>query len=155
VTLELTITDSQEVLAFDVGRFAADVRALAEGAGFSGDLSLAVVDDVEIHRINREFLDHDWPTDVIAFPLAEDDAEIVVSAERALAEAESRGVEPMAELLLYVVHGLLHLVGHDDHDPEDARRMHEHSLNLLRSLGYRNTIPPEEMGGKEPGRESR
>jgi probable rRNA maturation factor len=146
--IEISIANEQEVLALDADRFEADVTALAVGAGYEGELSVAVVDDAAIHEMNRRFLDHDWPTDVIAFPLSEGEGEVVVSAERALLEAREREVEPVAELLLYVVHGILHLTGHDDHEPDDAARMHGRSLELLRSVGYRNTIPDRERGGK-------
>jgi len=145
---EISVANEQIVLSFDEPRFLKDVEALATAAGFDGSLSVAVIDDASIHEINREFLEHDWPTDVIAFPLSDAEGEVVVSAERALTEARERSVEPMAELLLYVVHGILHLMGHDDHEPDDAARMHDLSLNLLRSVGYRNTIPPGERGGK-------
>ena len=146
--MSVVVTNEQTSLEFDGVKFLTDVTALAQGAGYEGDLSVAVVSDEAIHELNRRFLDHDWPTDVIAFPLDEGEGEVVVSADRAREEAGERGVEPVAELLLYVVHGILHLVGHDDHEPEDALAMHDLSLNLLQRLGYRNTIPPEERTGK-------
>jgi len=150
VTTGLTIhvANDQIVLSFDEPRFRADVTALASAAGYAGELSVAVLDDAAMSELNRRFLDHDGPTDVIAFPLDEGEGEVVVSAERALIEARARSMEPMAELLLYVVHGILHLTGHDDHEPGDAEKMHDLSLNLLRSIGYRNTIPHRERGGK-------
>jgi len=144
----IEIANEQIVLSFDEARFRADVAALAAAAEYEGELSVAVVDDAAIHEVNRRFLGHDWPTDVIAFPLDEGSGEVVVSAERALGEAKERFVEPMAALLLYVVHGILHLLGPDDRESDDAERMHELSLNLLRSVGYRNTIPPGERVGK-------
>ena len=147
--MSIEIANEQDVLPLDEPRFLSDVSRLAAGAGWTGTLSVAVTDDARIREVNVRFLGHDWPTDVIAFPLDDDDGEVVVSAERAVEEATARGVDPMAELLLYVVHGILHLMGHDDHEPEDARRMHEESLILLGELGYRNTIPDRERGGKE------
>ena len=143
------LANEQDAIPIDESRFLSEVEALAKGAGFAGDLSLAVVTDKAIHDLNRRYLDHDYPTDVLAFPLDEEEGEVVVSADRALAEAGDRGVDPHAELLLHVVHGILHLSGHDDHDPEDARRMHEASLELLRGIGYRNRIaaPGDEAGG--------
>lgn len=147
--MTVTVTNEQDAFPFDEVAVRKDIASLADAAGWSGDLGVAIVTDARIHEINREFLDHDYPTDVIAFPMDEEEGEIVVSAERALAEAEDRGVDPMAELMLYVVHGILHLLGHDDHEPEAARRMHELSLNLLRGRGYANRIPPGEMTAKE------
>ena len=138
--MTVTATLDQDVLPLDEERFLREVAALAAGAGYEGDLSVAVVTDEAIHELNREFLQHDYPTDVLAFPLDEAESEIVVSAERAVEEARERGVPPLAELMLYVVHGLLHLAGHDDHDPDRARLVHAESLKLLRGLGYRNRI---------------
>jgi len=120
------------------------VRAL-HLAGFVGSLSLAVVDDRAMRRVNRVFHAADRATDVLAFPLGGGpggafDAEVVVSADTARREAAKRGVTPAAELMLYVVHGVLHLLGEDDHDPDDARRMHERSLSILAALGHANTI---------------
>jgi probable rRNA maturation factor len=88
-------------------------------------ISLALVDDAAIHRINRVHLGHDWPTDVISFVLSDEGdpelaGELVVSAETARNTAASVGADPLAELSLYVVHGLLHLCGYDD-TTDDAR----------------------------------
>ena len=138
--MRVTLTNEQTGLSFDEGRFVQEVTTLATEAGLRGELSVAVITDDAIHALNREFLSHDYATDVLAFPLDEEEFEVVVSADRAREEAASRGVEPLAELMLYVAHGILHLAGYDDHDPDDARRMHEATLKLLRPLGYRNTI---------------
>lgn len=85
-------------------------------------LSIAYVDDVEMQKLNREYLGHDYPTDVISFLL--DDAiqaetrcltgELVVGLEYGRRMAARHGWRPDDELLLYVVHGLLHLCGYDD-----------------------------------------
>lgn len=147
--MTVEIANEQDSLPLDEERFRGEIDALAGRAGFPGRLSVAVVTDAAIREINRRFLDHDFETDVIAFPLDEDDGEIVVSADRAIEEAGERGVDPMAELMLYVVHGILHLLGYDDHEPADAREMHDRSLILLAELGYRNTIPAPEREGKE------
>ena len=66
-----------------------------------------------------------------------------------LLDPEHHGMSSRAELLLYVIHGILHLSGHDDHDPDDARRMHAVSLDLLRAIGYDNTVasPGDGPGG--------
>ena len=102
----------------------------AEGVEVAS-ISIALVDDPTIRAINRRHLDHDWPTDVISFGLSEpgDSAlsgELVVSAEMAADDRPRVGRRSrLAELALYVVHGLLHLCGLDDRDPADACRGHE------------------------------
>ncbi len=123
-------------------------RALI-ACGFEGRASLAVIDDAAMRCVNRDYHDCDEPTDVLAFPLGDPGdpgvpgaftAEIVISIETAERESATRGVAITAELLLYVVHGTLHMLGFDDHDPEDARKMHSRTLEILSELGYENTI---------------
>ena len=105
-------------------------------------LSVVLVDDAEIHRINREFLGHDYPTDVIAFPLGAASApgdvegEIYVSGDHACQQARGRAHGWRAELALYLVHGTLHLCGHDDHAPAARTRMLAREQAVLRRLGY-------------------
>ena len=66
------------------------------------------------------------------------DAEIYVSVERARAVARERGEEDWTgELLLYGVHGALHLCGYDDHEPEERRAMRRAELEVLAGLGIR------------------
>lgn len=102
-------------------------------------ISLAVVDDVTIHRLNRQYLSHDYPTDVLSFLLSEDEqpleGEVIVSAETALLQASAYGWEAIDELLLYVVHGTLHLVGYDDASPESRGVMRAKENEYLASLG--------------------
>jgi probable rRNA maturation factor len=103
---------------------------------------VAVVDDAEISRLNDRFRDENRATDVLAFDLRDDandgalDGEIVVSAETARRTAEADGRDPFAELVLYVVHGCLHLAGHDDIEPDAHRRMHDTENAILTALGY-------------------
>ncbi len=138
--IRVSLADEQESLRVDRRRFLREAARVAREAGLEGEFSVALVTDARIRGLNRRYLGHRGATDVLAFPLGAGAGEIVVSAERAVAVARARGVAPRAELMLYVVHGLLHLAGYDDHDPEDARRMHARSLKLLRHLGYRNKI---------------
>lgn len=124
-----------------------DVRRAVAATDFAGRLSVAVVSDAAMRRVNREFHDCDEPTDVLAFALGAGgddgfDAEVIVSLDTARREAAEHGVAPEAELLLYVVHGVLHLSGYDDHSLADARRMHARALSILAGLGHRNTIRP-------------
>ncbi|UCG33562.1 MAG: rRNA maturation RNase YbeY, partial [Phycisphaerales bacterium] len=80
-------------------------------------LSLAVVDDARIAALNADYRGHTGPTDCLAFDLSDDhqtddvEGEIVVSWETARREAAARKLSFQAELTLYVIHGLLHLLG--------------------------------------------
>jgi probable rRNA maturation factor len=114
-------------------------RVMREDLARTVRVSVAVVTDPRIAEMNREWLSHEGPTDVITFDLAGetgdagDDVfgEIVISADRALDEARRRGTAPARELVLYAVHGMLHLSGYDDLSPADARRMHRREAEIL------------------------
>jgi len=116
------------------------VQCVLEAEGAFRVLEVVVVSDRAIHELNRRWLGHDRPTDVVAFDLRDDfegpDGEIYVSADTARREALQRGVMVAAELLLYCVHGALHLLGYDDHDPADRDRMHRRQAEIMRDLGY-------------------
>jgi probable rRNA maturation factor len=120
-------------------------RVLLEASVHSAEISLAVVNDATIHKLNRRHLDHDYPTDVLSFCLRETpdpcdassplEGEIIVSWERACDVAPQFHWSPENELLLYVIHGALHLVGHDDHEPSDLERMRQAENRHLLSFG--------------------
>lgn len=117
----------------------ADVRRVAARLLKGRSLSIAFVTDAAIRRINRRFLGHDWATDVISFPLDSDLlGELVISAPYARAEARKRGIPEREELLRYVVHGILHLLGYDDRSPADRKRMWARQERELREAGIRN-----------------
>jgi probable rRNA maturation factor len=122
----------------DRRRLRSAIRAILKDAAIShGEISLAIVSDDEIHTLNKKFLQHDYPTDVLSFRLDEAtdrhtlEGEIIVSWDRACCLAEQVGWSPEDELLLYVIHGCLHLVGYDDHSPGARRIMREQEANYL------------------------
>jgi probable rRNA maturation factor len=123
------ITDTQNFIQVVRDRLAALAACVLRGEGVNrASISIALVDDAAIHRVNRAHLDHDCPTDVISFLLSEPGeaelaGELVVSTQTAVAMAAQLEVPPWNELALYVVHGLLHLCGYDDSSDEDARIM--------------------------------
>lgn len=93
---------------------------------------MAVVDVATIQRLHAEYLDDDTPTDVLSFVLTRRgdwlEGEIVACADVARQVAAGARTDPEAELLLYIVHGMLHLVGYDDLSARDAKRMREREL---------------------------
>ena len=123
---------------------------LARHGVSDAEISLAVVDDPTIHALNRRFLAHDEPTDVISFVLERGPAglegEIVVSADTARRQAEAYGWPAEDELLLYVVHGALHLVGFDDTTSEAAAKMRHEEQQCLARWGLK---PPGRMACAE------
>jgi probable rRNA maturation factor len=98
------------------------------------EVDIAVVDSRRMAALNRRFLAHVGTTDVISFDLGDGEtiaAEIIVCAQVAVREAARRGHGRQRELLLYVTHGLLHLMGYDDQALDDARRMRARQEQLL------------------------
>lgn len=133
----VAVSDQQDLISLSSQRIVDLVRLVLRGENDRHDVSVALVDDAAIAELHERWLGVPGPTDVIAFPLlAEGDAdlllgEVVVSSDTAMRQATERGHPPERELLLYVVHGVLHLLGYDDHDPEDRQRMHQRQEQLL------------------------
>jgi len=142
--VEVEFSDTQNQLAVDRAGLIALVREVLAIEGVSrASISVVLVDNPTIHEINRSQLGHDWPTDVITFPLSSPGedllaGELVVSAEMARDTAREQGQQPWAELALYLVHGLLHLQGYDDQEPEDIERMRRREGEVLALLGLTN-----------------
>jgi probable rRNA maturation factor len=143
----ISIASPQELVPIDRGRMREMVRIVLQEEGFSqAEISLALVDNLAIQQLNKRYLDHDEPTDVLSFPLNDPDSkrligELVVGAEVAKTEAESRGHDVQIELALYVIHGLLHLCGYDDKSPADAKKMREREQYHLRLLNLPDIAP--------------
>ncbi|MCC7084298.1 MAG: rRNA maturation RNase YbeY [Pirellulales bacterium] len=118
----------------------------------SADVSIAVVSDAAIHDMNRQFLNHDEPTDVISFALDQDgdsiDGEIVISADTAAATAAKIGWTAQEEMLLYVIHGALHLTGYDDLKPAARRQMRSREKRYLTQLGIESPPAKSTLGGE-------
>lgn len=96
-------------------------------------VSLLLTDDAEIAALHDVHLGDPTPTDVMSFEL-DGGAEIVVSVETARRVARSKGHAPLAEIALYVVHGLLHTLGFDDVRARDRRRMRRAERAVLAAL---------------------
>lgn len=154
--VEVAISDTQGHLRIAPSAIIELVRRTLRLEGrMVASISIALVDDASIHEINRQYLGHDWPTDVITFPLSSPDdpelsAELVVSAEMARKTAEAAGGDPWAELALYLVHGLLHLCGQDDQTDEQRAAMRRREAEVLAALGIGPpTIATEAQGGMD------
>lgn len=133
------ITNRQNCLEFDGDAVLEAISSVLRQEGRQADLSVAVVGREEIAELNGRFLRRDGPTDVLAFPYGEEEGmtvgEIVVCADVAVSEAAQRAHSAEDELLLYVVHGLLHLLGYDDHEAAGMARMRERECELLLAMG--------------------
>jgi probable rRNA maturation factor len=141
------ISDTQGGLAVDRCELAALAARVLHAEGVRrATISVALVDNASIHRLNLKHLHHDWPTDVISFVLSEPDepelaGEVIVSAEMAAATASESAADARAELSLYMIHGLLHLCGYDDRRDEDTKLMREREAEALAREGLVNTFP--------------
>ena len=105
------------------------------------EISIAIVDDNEIRRLNKQFLSSESATDCLSFDLSDDQKgakifDLVVNGEMAVRQANQRGHSGEAELALYITHGLLHNLGFDDSAKNQARKMHETEDEILQEFGY-------------------
>lgn len=137
--LRVDVTNETDVKV-DGDRLEAAVRAaLADLGSRQASISVAVVDDEAMHDLNRRFLQHDYPTDVLSFTLEDDprrlEGEIIVSRDTAERMAAEAGWAADDELLLYVVHGALHLAGHRDQSPAAEAAMRAAEAAVLDRLG--------------------
>ena len=132
--------------------------ALIEGAALSVlkhqkeslevNLSVVLTDSRRLRTLNWDYLGIDAPTDVLSFPASESDGsetdpetgaryigDILISIPRAQAQAEAAGHPFESEMQLLVVHGVLHLIGHDHAEAEEKSRMWKAQAEILKKLG--------------------
>ncbi len=117
------------------------LRAAARLRAPTAELCVLVVDDRRIAKLHEQWLGVAGPTDVITFDLSGDGprgglhGDLVVSAETARRTARELGWAPRHELAYYVIHGLLHLAGYDDHTAPDRRTMRARERTLMAAVG--------------------
>ena len=142
--IRVSVASPQELVSPEYDELRRVVRTVLEGQGVKkAKISLALVDDATIHRLNKQFLNHDEPTDVITFPMSNAGAavlegEVVIGVGVAVEQAKERGHSVGVEIALYALHGVLHLVGFDDIDAADRVLMRERERHWLEVLG----LPP-------------
>lgn len=120
---------------------AADAALAHEAA--AGELTVVLAGDAQLQALNRQYLGIDAPTDVLAFPASQPDPEtgviylgdILISLARAEEQARAAGHPLESEVQLLVVHGVLHLLGHDHAEAEAKSRMWAAQGDVLRRLG--------------------
>jgi probable rRNA maturation factor len=104
---------------------------------------VVITGETEIRQLNRQYRGLDVPTDVLSFQAGYLDPEdgstylgdVIISAPQAQAQAETRGHALSDEIQLLVVHGALHLLGHDHTDPDEKARMWAAQVAILAQLG--------------------
>jgi probable rRNA maturation factor len=116
------------------------------------DLTIVLADNAHLHELNRAYLGVDAPTDVLSFPASETDpdtgsryiGDIVISVPYAAKGAAKAGHPVESELQLLVVHGVLHLLGHDHAESKEKAKMWKAQAEVLKSLGLGNIQVREE-----------
>lgn len=138
---QIEVADEQS-RSFRADRLIQMVKTILIAEGLrSCEVSIGVVDDQAMRAQNKLWLSHDYETDVLSFLLEyrEDDqflsGQLIVSTDTACRVAEDLGIEMEDELLLYVAHGTLHLVGYDDHGPEELAAMVSAEKRYLEQVG--------------------
>lgn len=137
------------------------VRAVRLAGVTTGHLAVTLIDDPTMIKLHADHCNDPTPTDVLTFDMAvrepprpgdvvtHIDGDLVICREEAERQASARGHDARTELLLYAVHGLMHLLGEDDHDDQDYQRMHQREDLLLTDMGLGPVFqdPPQTPGG--------
>jgi len=140
----IQITQQFDDIPVEAARLKRLVRAICTRFEVSqATVSIAIVADAEMRRLNRKFLNRRTNTDCLSFDLSDGTGpegprvfDLIVNGELACREAARRGHPPEAELALYVTHGLLHNLGFDDATDGQAGRMHRMEDEILQHAGY-------------------
>ena len=107
--------------------------------GRSGEVALLLTDDPEMHQLNRDWRGKDKPTDVLSFPADPLEApflgDIAIGLGVANRDAQARGISLKDHLSHLVIHGYLHLIGHDHMEDTEAREMEALEIRALATLG--------------------
>jgi probable rRNA maturation factor len=138
--ISIEIANQQEVMDVDEERLREAVAAiLREERIKNAEISLALVDDRAMRELNKKYLRHDYATDVLSFVLQRSpqrlEGQVVAGAETAVAQSRRYGWQPDDELLLYVIHGVLHLLGLDDAAPQEREEMRRREASCLGRFG--------------------
>lgn len=167
MAVDVFAADEQADVGVDIERWATLARHVldAQGVRLDAEVSLLFVDEPTIAELNERFLGKEGPTDVLAFPIDEEPerggrspdeggtgpgdgsvdldelplllGDVVVCPSVAVRNAGDHGVSLDDELALLVVHGLLHLVGMDHLEDEEAERMEQRERDLLARFHHR------------------
>jgi len=164
---DIVITNSQTCVDINEERLHQSAEhLLREEQIREAEISIVLLDNAEIHELNRQYLQHDYPTDVLSFLLESEElpadesseagtrieGEVIISTEMAREMAEDFEWSAEDETLLYLIHGLLHMTGYDDLTPEDQQIMRQREREILQHWQlvprYADGEPPPDL---QPG----
>jgi probable rRNA maturation factor len=149
----VVVSDEQHDVSVDADRWARLATAVLEAEGRAGELTLTFVDRDEMATLNAEHMGKSGPTDVLSFPLDSLAGEpsglpgpvllgdVVVCPAVADEAAPTHAGTLDDELALLVVHGILHVLGHDHAEPDQTRLMRERERELLVAHHWRGPVP--------------
>jgi probable rRNA maturation factor len=148
--INVTIETEYKKLVYPIWLRAVALLALtAEKAGPKIEMDILITGDEKVHRLNREYLQEDHPTDVLSFPMREAGeeknnfinppdgslqlGEVIISYPQAAKQAREHYHSPEKEISMLLVHGILHLLGYDHDIPEreHSMRQREQAINLV------------------------
>lgn len=155
--MKLEIIDLQKLYHIDKNKIKNLVKSILKAEGKDAELNIVFTDNKRIKEMNKTFLGHNYATDVLSFVYNESSfttnrtrlnrsqititGEIIISVEMATELAHKLGYTIEGEIALYLVHGLLHLLGYNDRQQREAKKMHQREGELLSNLGYSVPIP--------------
>lgn len=154
--VHIVVTDEQTDVAIDAPRWERLAHAVLVAEGQVGELTLTFVDDADMAELNAEHMGKHGPTDVLSFPLDAFDAsdatpfpdggpvllgDVVICPGVAAAAAPLHAGTVDDEIALLVVHGILHVLGHDHSEPEETHRMRARELEHLTRLHWQGPPP--------------
>lgn len=138
-----------------------DAVAALNGLAEEAEVDVTIVDDEEIHELNRQYRGMDKPTDVLSFALDEGEedepeliggpeehlyGDIIISAETALRQAEEYGHGLEREMTYLAVHGMFHLLGYDHMTEEDKAEMRAKEEEALRAINLAEELFDHPVG---------
>lgn len=140
--MELSAENLQKRISLNLPRILKIAKTALQHEGVKeASLSFVFVSRQKISALNKKYLGRAYATDVLAFDAREKTGralsgkalagDIIISVDAARTNAEMYGVPFSRELALYVIHGILHLLGYDDHAPRDIQRMRRKEEQLL------------------------
>ena len=138
----MAVESLQKKVPIKLSRVGAIARTILTREGVrEASLNIIFVSSPKIRSLNRQYLHRDYVTDVLAFDLSDArrlgqiNGDIVICVDMAIQNAKTYQTSLDRELVLYVAHGILHLLGFDDHAPADIRAMRKKEQEILNYLG--------------------
>ena len=151
IVMEIITENLQKKLQLNLPQITKIAKRILELEGVqSSELSIVFVSSQKIRAYNKKFLNRNHATDVLAFDMSEEGrfdkkksfliGDIIISTDAAIQNAKAFKTSINYEIVLYVIHGILHLLGFDDHKEEDIKKMRKREKFLLEKIKIESVI---------------